>query len=310
MHRFTLRQLEYFVAVGETESIARAARTLRVTSPSISAAISQLEQAFGVQLFVRRHAQGLSLTPGGRRMMERARGVLGEAGALEDAASEIAGSARGPLAIGCLVTFAQLVLPAMRRTFEARHSEVRVTQHELDQAGIIDGLRRSRVDVALTYDLDVPTDLRFTGLALLRPLALMAPGHPLAGTGAVNVNALRAYPMVLLDLPLSASYFLGLFDDGPTPPIAERTRDMAVMRSMVANGFGFSIVNLRPPSDAAPDGLPVRCIPIDGPVRALRMGLLSTADAGRPNVVRAFAEHAADTVRSGALKAFGGEALL
>ena len=44
MSRLTLRQLEYLVAVGETGSIARAADRLNVSSPSISSAITQLEE--------------------------------------------------------------------------------------------------------------------------------------------------------------------------------------------------------------------------------------------------------------------------
>lgn len=74
--RFTLRQLEYFVAVGECGSIALAAEKVNVSSPSISAAIAQLEAEFGLQLFVRRHAQGLSLTQGGMRFMDDARALL------------------------------------------------------------------------------------------------------------------------------------------------------------------------------------------------------------------------------------------
>lgn len=64
--RFILRQLEYFVAVGEAGSIAKAAEQVNVSPPSISASIVQLEAEFGIQLFVRKHSQGLSLTPGGR----------------------------------------------------------------------------------------------------------------------------------------------------------------------------------------------------------------------------------------------------
>lgn len=64
--RITLRQLEYFVAVGECGSIAQAAERLNISSPSISTAISQLEAEFGLQLFIRRHAYGLSLTQGER----------------------------------------------------------------------------------------------------------------------------------------------------------------------------------------------------------------------------------------------------
>jgi len=60
---FTLKQLEYFVAAGERGSITFAAEKVNISQPSISAAITHLEAEFGVQLFIRHHAQGLSLTP-------------------------------------------------------------------------------------------------------------------------------------------------------------------------------------------------------------------------------------------------------
>ncbi|SDC40491.1 LysR family transcriptional regulator [Ruegeria marina] len=56
--RYALRPLEYFVA----------AARVNVSSPSISAAISQFELEFDVPLFVRQHAQGLSLIQAGRVM--------------------------------------------------------------------------------------------------------------------------------------------------------------------------------------------------------------------------------------------------
>ena len=65
--RFTLRQLEYFIAVGDAGSITQAAAKVNVSPPSISTAISQLEDEFGLSLFVRKHAHGLSLTPAERR---------------------------------------------------------------------------------------------------------------------------------------------------------------------------------------------------------------------------------------------------
>lgn len=311
MLRYTLRQIEYFVAVGEAGSIARASERLNVSSPSISAAIAQLEAEFGLPLFVRQHAQGLSLTQAGRQMLEQARVVLREAGALGDIAGDIAGSVRGPLAVGCLVTFAQLVLPTLRRGFEAAYPEVRMRQHELNQVELFSALRRSEVDLALTYDLGLPADLQFTPLLRLPPIALMAPSHPLAERKVVSIAELKDHPMVLLDLPLSSDYFLSFFDDvGAKPVIAERTRDMAVMRSMVGNDFGYSIANVRPLSNMAPDGNPVRCVPIAEPVRPMRMGLLTAQDVHRSNAVRAFLDYAVDMVRTGRLAQIGGVPLV
>src|SRR6186997_3107725 len=64
--RFTLRQLEYLVEVGDYGSVTEAAERVNVSAPSVSAAISQLERECGITLFVRRHAHGLSLTQAGR----------------------------------------------------------------------------------------------------------------------------------------------------------------------------------------------------------------------------------------------------
>ncbi|MEO0822361.1 MAG: LysR family transcriptional regulator [Pseudomonadota bacterium] len=294
MIRYTLRQLEYFVAVGETGSIARASERINVSSPSISAAIAQLEKEFGVPLFMRQHAQGLVLTEGGRLMLDQARHVLREAGALMDIAGDISGSVRGPLRVGCLVSFVQLVLPKLRRAFETAYPEVRFRQFEMNQANLLSALRRSEIDVALTYDMELPADLVFTPLSELSPIALLGAQHPLAGRETVSIEALKDHPMVLLDLPISADYFLSLFDERPV--IAERTSDMAVMRSMVGNGFGYSIVNMRPPSDIAPDGTRVLSVPIAGPVRSLRMGLLTSRQGERSNAVRAFSRCASEMV--------------
>ncbi|MEM6311365.1 MAG: LysR family transcriptional regulator [Pseudomonadota bacterium] len=310
MSRLTLRQLEYLVAVGETGSIARAADRLNVSSPSISSAITQLEADLGISLFVRQHAQGLSLTRGGQRVLKQARQVLGGAREIATIAADIAGIARGPLSVGCLLTFAQLVLPRLRRGFEVAYPDVRVVQKELDQAEIFAALQRSDIDVALTYDMDIPTDLNFIGLVRLYPFALLHAGHALAPRASVSTDELAELPMILLDLPISTDYFLSLFAAAHQPPhIVERTRDMAVMRSMVGNAFGYSIANVRPQSDMSPDGSPLVCVPISGPVRSLRMGLLTTHGADTSRTVSAFIDFARAQVRSGAFDVIGGEAL-
>ena len=306
MLRYTLRQLEYFVAVGEAGTIALAAEKVNVSSPSISAAISQLEKEFGLPLFVRQHAQGLSLTQAGRQMMEQAQIVLREADHLMDLAGDIMGSVRGPLAIGCLLTFAQLVLPSIRRSFETEYPDVRARQFELNQSEIFSYLRRAEIDVALTYNLDLPADLQFESLLELPPYAIVNETHPLAHLSVVSVDELKNYPMVLLDLPHSSEYFLSFFKQIDVKPnIAERTRDMAVMRSLVANGFGYSIANIRPLNNKSPDGNPLKFIPLVGDVRPMRMGLLMSNDADSANVVRAFVEHCKARNKNGDLPGLG-----
>jgi DNA-binding transcriptional LysR family regulator len=290
--RFTLRQLEYLVAVAESGSVALAAERCHVSSPSISAAIAQLEQEFGLPLFIRRHAQGLSLTEGGRQFTEAARVVLAAGAALNDRAAELTGQVRGPLAVGCLLTFAQVVLPRLRRSFAEAHPEVEFRQSEHDHAALIEALRHARLDAALSYDLELPGDLNFVPLLPLAPYALLPEGHPLAGRAQVTAADLAPHPMVLLDLPYSADYFLSFFAaEGLRPQIAERTRDVGVMRAMVANGFGYSIANIRLGSDRAPDGRRLVFVPLVTPRAPMRMGLILPAVGPLRRAVAAFADH-------------------
>ncbi|HEY0274886.1 MAG TPA: LysR family transcriptional regulator [Paenirhodobacter sp.] len=295
--RITLRQLEYFVAVGECGSIAMAAEKVSVSSPSISAAIAQLEAEFGLQLFIRRHAHGLSLTQGGVRFMAHARAVLDRARGLNDLANDISGKVRGPLNVGCLVTFAQIVLPQLRRGFVDLWPEVEFHQFERDQQEIFEGLRDARLDIALSYDLNIPADLDFIPLIDLPPFALLNETHDLAHLDSVSASDLGDYPMVLLDLPMSAEYFLSFFTAmGINPIIAERTRDIAVMRSLVANGFGYSVANIRPLSDLAPDGRRLRFVPLQASAAALRLGLVLHETARQSRTVSAFIDHACDQI--------------
>jgi len=127
-------------------------------------------------------------------------------------------------------------------------------------------------------------------------------GHPLAGQASVTPADLAPHPMVLLDLPFSADYFLSFFAaEGLRPVIAERTRDMGVMRAMVANGFGYSIANIRLGSDLAPDGKRLIFVPVVGGVRPMQIGLLLPRSPVRRRIVATFLEFCQAAVTDAAL---------
>lgn len=119
-HPFTLRQLQYAVAVADTSSFRRAAERCRVSQPSLSAQIAAMEGAIGVRLF-ERTARRVLLTQAGRELIERARRVLADA----DDLAAVAAGARDPLAsvmrIGVIPTIAPYLLPevtpAVRQAF-------------------------------------------------------------------------------------------------------------------------------------------------------------------------------------------------
>lgn len=290
--RFTLRQLEYFVAACDAGSVTEAAQRIPVSQSSVSAAIAQLESALGVQLLIRHHAQGIAPTPAGRRFLDSARELLRQAGDLERLAGELTRDLRGTLELGCLVTLAPLVTPRLCHEFTERHPAVAVEVLEAGAELLLERLRDGTLALALTYDLELGPGIAFEALLELAPHALVAEGHPLASRGSVALEELAGEPMLLLDLPHSREYFHGLFAaQGLRPRVTQRSVQPEVLRSLVANGYGYTIVNARPNVDQALDGGRLATVPIAGDVRPAVLGLASPAATRDTRLVAAFREH-------------------
>lgn len=79
-----LRELGYFLAVFEENSVSAAARRCFISQPSVSAALALLESELGTQLFVR-HRRGTTPTPAAEQLYPIARKLVDDAGALKAA---------------------------------------------------------------------------------------------------------------------------------------------------------------------------------------------------------------------------------
>ena len=300
--RFTFRQLEYLVAVGECGTIALASERVNVSSPSISAAISQLEAEFGIQIFVRHHAQGLSLTPGGRRIFNEAKRILDDAAALNSLAGDISKKPRGPISIGVLNSVAPLVSAAIRKSFEEHYPDATVTLFEAHQAGLFNMLSRAEIDVAITYDMEIPKDVAFEKVVALPPYVMLPENHVLSGKSSLKLEELKDVPMILLDLPISREYFLSVVQSSIVRPnISERSSDLSVVRSLVANGYGFSLVNMRTKSNLAPDGEKLAFLKLEDDIRPLVLGLATKQVEHRSRIVDAFYQHVQQEVSENGL---------
>jgi LysR family transcriptional regulator, hydrogen peroxide-inducible genes activator len=111
-HPFTLRQLQYVVAVADTLSFRRAAERCHVAQPSLSAQLGQLEEALGVRLFERDQRRVLP-TAAGEALIARARRLLVEADDLTAAARQLGDPLSGTLRLGVIPTISPYLLPAV-----------------------------------------------------------------------------------------------------------------------------------------------------------------------------------------------------
>ena len=288
---FSWRQLSYFVATAEQGSTLRASEKLHVSQPAVSVAIGQLEQAFGQKLFVRRHAQGVDLTPFGRRKLAEVRHLIAHGNAVMGAGED--GEIAGDLEVGVFTTLAPAYAPGLMRAFSAAHPSVRVRMREerLDQIhrDLADGV----VELALLYELDTIGEMARIPLGAMRPYALLAENHPLADQPQVSLTALAQEPFVLIDLPHSRDYFLSLFRMvGAMPEQLVRCTSLETVRGMVAHGLGCSVLVTRPYGDHSHDGRRLVCRPLAEAVPLQRVIIGSSARAPMTRAAEAFVETA------------------
>jgi DNA-binding transcriptional LysR family regulator len=303
--KFTLRQLEYFIAAGESGSITLASERANISQPSISTAISHLEQELGTQLFLRRHAQGLSLTPAGRAMLREAKKLIRHAEGLYSVTAENE-QVRGTLSVGCLVTLAPMVMPALSQSFVEKHPGTNVRQNEHHQEGLLEGLRRAEIDIAVTYDLQISEDVEFARLVALPPYALFGAADPLHRAESVTIRELAQLPMILLDLPISREYFIGLFmKHGYEPKISWRSPNQEVVRTMVANGYGYALFNARPKMNIALDGRQLYPVPLAGKHPPAVIGLATLRQLCKSRLVDAFETHCRALILEGNIPGMG-----
>jgi DNA-binding transcriptional LysR family regulator len=289
--QFTLKQLAYFVAAGEAGSILRAAENIHVSQPSISNAISHLEDVFRIQLFIRHHAQGMSLTTAGSQIMEQAHALLRDADELTSFAGKLSEQVFGSINVGCFIPLAPIVTPELCHGFMQSHQGVEVNVSEGNQAELLSKLKKGAIDLALTYNLQLESDIAFTALAELKPYVLLAADHPLAGKRKIALTSLAEERFILLDLPLSDTYFMSLFDSYNLKPcIYARTGHIEVQRALVANGYGYSLANVRPLNQQSLDGHHLKYVPLSGDNPGLTLGIATLANIKKTIVVDIFSQ--------------------
>jgi len=243
----TLTQLRYFVKAATYLSMTKAADELHIAQSAVSAAISQLEQQIGTQLFIRLRARGLALTAAGEDMLRDTRALLAHLDEVIDGASGHVDQVRGTVRLACFVTLTPFVLPRLLSELGARYPDLEVEVIETSADAVPTVLRNGTAELALTYDLALDGGVEVEHLGVAAPYVALAADHRLAGRKNIRLTELADEPMVMLDLPDSREYFEGILAKvGVTPRIRYRSASYETVRGLVARGHGFSILNQIP----------------------------------------------------------------
>ncbi|MCX4736598.1 LysR family transcriptional regulator [Streptomyces sp. NBC_01363] len=285
---FSLTQLRYFVVSAELGNISEAAEKLCASQSTVSAAVIRLERHLGVQLLLRHHARGVSLTPSGRHLLREARALLGHARGFKARGDALAGETVGQLDVGFFFTIAPFLLPLTYRMARERHPALQLNVHEESADHLLGLLQDGRCELAVTYDF-LSGDSRFHPLVDLPVYALLADDDPLSRANSVGLDELAARPLIALNTPATLRHFDKLLANaGVRMPQVITTTSLETMRGLVAAGSGFALMYQRAASGATFDGGSVRAVEIADVLPPSSLGVAMMPDLVMSSRGRAF----------------------
>jgi len=136
---FDLRQLRAFCAIVEQGNFSRAASEIRLTQPTLSTHIRNLEESLGVRLFDRT-GRASEVTPAGRVFHEYARQILALSESASQAVNSFMGEVAGEASLLASTVPGEYLLPRWLGSYCGRFPKVRVTLAVSDSGGVVEGV--------------------------------------------------------------------------------------------------------------------------------------------------------------------------
>lgn len=283
-----LRHLRYLLAVAEHANFTRAAEALRVSQPTLSQQIKQLERQLGVQL-LDRTGRTVRLTDAGQTYTHYARRALQDLAAAERAVLDIQDLSHGGLRLAMTPTLTAYLIGPLAAEFQTRHPGIALEIGELTQDQIEAALLDDRLDLGFAFSAEHRPGVAAQPLFSETLSLVVGAAHPHAGRREpLPIGELAQHPLALLspDFATRAHIDRHFADHGVRARIAVEADTITALTEIVGR---TALATVLP--DALTRDDPRLCpVPLDPALPARTVALLRRGTAYQSAAARAFIE--------------------
>src|SRR5436305_2783291 len=190
-------QLETFIAVATFGGFHRAAETLRLSQPAVSARIKAIEESLGSTLFARSR-NALTLSDAGRILRPFAEQLLKTASQARQAVHELKPASGGPLQIAAALSISVYFLPDVLKHFQRAHPKVAISIHPGHSKEVMEMVLRGEAEIGLARSLHHPEVETIS----LRDDPLLLVAHPKkcpSNSRRVRLERAAGWPLILYE---------------------------------------------------------------------------------------------------------------
>ncbi|WP_034086902.1 transcriptional regulator CynR [Streptacidiphilus albus] len=193
-----LRHLRYLLAVAEHGNFTRAAQELRISQPTLSQQIKQLERTVGVQL-LDRTGRSVRPTDAGTAYLHHARRAIRDLAAADRAVHDLQDLSHGHLRLAFTPTFTAYLIGPLAAELHARHPGITLDARELNQDRMESALLADELDLGIAFRGPHLPGITGTDLFTETLGLVVGPRHPRAGRSEpLPVTDLDGQPLALL----------------------------------------------------------------------------------------------------------------
>ncbi|HAM1276440.1 TPA: LysR family transcriptional regulator [Listeria monocytogenes] len=253
-----LHHLRYFVTLAHMEHYTKAAEKLLITQPSLSHAISSLEQELGIPLF-EKEGRNIGLSKAGKVFLDYVEESLDmiDAGV---ATTKKAANGEGQIDLAFLQTLGTSLIPKLVQEFLQTEPEKQIDFifHTGVSIDIIQGLKEKKFDIGICSKLENERNIHFTPIAKQELVLIVPKSHPLADKDWIDLIETVDYPHIAFS---KKSGLRPIIDDLFRYQIAYEIEVDQVIAGMVAQNFGIAVV----PNMPILNYVDVKVLPIRSP---------------------------------------------
>ena len=257
--------MRIFVSVFQKNSITKAAQELHLAQPSVSPAVRELEDYYGIRLFDRigRH---IAPTECGKEFYRYAVHIVSLFNEMEKKMRNW--DTFGTLRIGASITIGTHILPVLIHRYQDQFPDLMIEAKVSKSASVEDEIIHNGIDLGLIETQPSHPDLRAVPFMTDSMCAITAPDHPLASVKSISLAELSRFPFLMREKGSAGRKLLDAafsLQQITVSPRWESTSTQALVKA-VAEGLGVSVLPYLIVKKDIEEGT-VRQIPLNQPIR-------------------------------------------
>jgi LysR family cys regulon transcriptional activator len=241
-----LQQLRYVVEIIRCGNhLSAAAGALNTSQPGVSRQIKLLESELGFKIFLRTRNRIIGLTPHGEHVVNVARRIVDEIGALRSLKEEASATNIGTLTVATTHTQARYVLPRVIPAFVKRYPDVELILKEGDPVEVCEMVDAGAADLAIGTEVNAhfPQLVKLPCFEFYRSVVAKV-GHPILKVKKLTLQEIAKYPIIIYGARHSgrAKVMNAFRRAGIEPKISLSAVDADICKTYVELGIGIAIL--------------------------------------------------------------------